>query len=155
MKGWYRRGDLRGDVMQEASLRVGEKILRGTLVYEDRGLEKFGAWLWMIWLNACRSAWRHCHPLWLDGMTLCDPQQLARFSFEIRDLSPANELLWIVYERGDRLTQDALLAWLGGLSLRASAKDLGLTKAAVVKLRRQLVGMFRAARRQIDEERGR
>lgn len=135
MKRWARRRDLQADVLQEAICQFVRWLKDGRLEYADCGPERLGGWLWTVWQNACREAWRRCRPVWLREMALAEWEMLEEIPERDRQNPVWETLLEEIEELSDDGLRRVMLEWSAGWTGKESAQHHGLSEATVSRLR--------------------
>lgn len=126
--------DLRGDVLQEATLILAQHLRNMTPHDKDLGIRHFGGWFRTVCYRACLKAWLKSRPLWLRSIESADLEILSQLPERPH---PWETLIVCLNQVPDDLLRGILVDWAFGIPVTDTAQRYCLTRDAITKLRRR------------------
>lgn len=143
MRSWAARNDLVADVMQEATYLLIRRIRSGRLQFEDQGIERFRGWLWTIWHDTCRTAWRRCRSHLEERTGMPMDQVVEQWSGGTEEEALLPQVKQIIRRIEDPSLRQVMTDWAAGLSGAESGALLGRSESWVSKRRAEGVAVLR------------
>lgn len=151
MRRWAARPDLRGDVLQEATLQVVEHFRHFPSACADLGGDTFGGWCWTICYRACQKAWGKSRPLWFRSIRLVEQETLAAMPDRVQAPHFRESLIVILNQLPNGIIRGVLVDWAAGVAATETACRYSLSPQSVTRLRQRGLTLLRHAGTEMNE----
>jgi DNA-directed RNA polymerase specialized sigma24 family protein len=144
LRSWpncYRRL-VQDDIRQEAICVTIQHLGTCKTPFVDRGRQQFEGWLWTLWYNACRQAWRKYRRSLLREQKRADLSEVCVVCAD--NLEDWTLVLQLIQTIDDMQLKVVMLDWAAGFSVDETCELRALSRSAVYRRRQRGLTFLRS-----------